>query len=61
MPGLDGNPAEIGRMARLAEAWERINQAWARFSPTGPTRPPRLRIGVLTMLDHLPFNQIWAF
>jgi DNA polymerase-3 subunit delta' len=24
---LDGNPAEIGRMARLAEAWERINQA----------------------------------
>jgi hypothetical protein len=24
---LDGNPSEIGRMARLAEAWERINQA----------------------------------
>ncbi len=24
---LDDNPAEIGRMARLAEAWERINQA----------------------------------
>jgi DNA polymerase-3 subunit delta' len=46
---LDGNSAEIGRMARLAEAWERFNQA-ARDAETYNLERKPLVFGVFGWL-----------
>jgi DNA polymerase-3 subunit delta' len=46
---LDGNPGEIGRMARLAEAWERFNQA-ARDAETYNLERKPLVFGVFGWL-----------